>query len=288
MALLTIVQPVQEPVSLPQMKSYARVGNSADDELLTELITSARAWCENYCSRSFVFQTKRLLMDFFPGYVDFKMAGQKVSSPFVSGSNAVLVGIRYAILLPYPQVRQIVNFQYQDENGNVQTMAAGTDFIQDLDGQPARLMPLFGTMWPVARVVSNAVQVDYVTGSIGSITVATTQGQPQIVSSFRFLPRDVGAILTIPGAGALVNNEAGPLVASIIAVDVDGNATLSTNAVETVSGAVVWFDGMPTLRMAKLAIKALVNYWLENKIADTDVIPEGIKSMLRPFRDLRL
>lgn len=288
MALLTIVQPVQEPVSLAQMKSYARVGNTTDDELLTELITSARAWCENYCSRSFVFQTKRLMMDFFPGYVDFKMAGQKVSSPFVSGANAVLVGIRYAILLPFPQVRQIVNFQYQDENGNVQTMVAGTDFIQDLDGQPARLMPLFGTMWPVARVVSNSVQVDYVTGSQGPITLSLEAASVNPTSTFQFLPRDVGTILTIPGAGPQVGGKATPLVAAIEAVDVNGNVTIATASTGAVTSASVWFDGMPTLRMAKLAIKALANYWYENKIADTDVIPEGIKAMLRPFRDLRL
>jgi hypothetical protein len=283
MALLTTVQPAQEPVSLAQMKSYGRIGITADDELITELISGARAWCENYCERSFVFQTKRLMMDFFPGYVDFKMAGQKISSPFVSGSNAVLVGIRYAVLLPFPQVRQIVNFQYQDENGAVQVMTAGVDFIQDLDSQPARLMPLFGTMWPVARVVSNAVQVDYVTGSQGQIAVSMLVASAAITSSFQFLPRDVGAALTIPGAGALGK----PLVTSIAAVDVDGNATAADLASTTVQGVTAWFDGMPELRMAKLAIKALVLAWYENRGMDTAAVSEGVKALLRPFRDLR-
>lgn len=288
MALLTIVQPVQEPVSLAQLKSYARVSTTADDETLTELITAARAWCENYMERSLIFQTKRLLMDFFPGYIDFKMAGQKVSSPFVSGSNAVLVGIRYAIILPFPQVREIVLFQYQDENGNVHVMTPGTDCIVDLESQPARLMPLFGNMWPVARVVSNAVQVDYVTGSQGPIAVTIETGSGIISSPFQFLPRDVGTILTIPGAGPLVNAQATALVSAIDSVDDDGNATLVATATGAVINASVWFDGMPGMRMVKNAIKALANYWYENKIPDTAQIPDGIKAMLNPYRDLRL
>ncbi len=170
MAFLTLIQPAQEPVSLAQMKQYLRLdsGFTDDDALIASLITAAREWCEAYCERAFVFQVKRLLMDFFPGYVDFKMAGQRVSSPFVSGSNAVLVGIRYAIALPWPQARQIVNFTYQDQNGALQTFAP-VNYVQDLDSQPARLMPLFGAMWPVARVVANAVTVDYLTGYYGAI-----------------------------------------------------------------------------------------------------------------------
>ncbi|WP_420239256.1 hypothetical protein ACOBR2_06665 [Telmatobacter bradus] len=171
MAFFTLVQPTQEPVALREMQNYLRLdpGETADAVLISSMITASREWCEAYCERAFVFQTKRLLMDFFPGYVDFKLAGQRVSSPFVSGSNAVLVGIRYAIALPWPQVRQIVNFTYQDENGNAQAFTpvsssendldANLYCIQDLDSQPARLMPLFGSMWPVARVVANAVQV---------------------------------------------------------------------------------------------------------------------------------
>jgi hypothetical protein len=178
MAFLTLVQPTQEPVAVPWMKKYLRLdaGFTMDDEMIAGLITAAREWCESFCERAWVFQTKRLLMDFFPGYVDFKLAGQRVSSPFVSGSNAILVGIRYAIALPWPQARSVELFQYLDQNGDTQEMEEGTDFIQDLDSQPARLMPLFGAMWPVARVVANAVQVDYVTGYWGSIPVQMTAG----------------------------------------------------------------------------------------------------------------
>lgn len=166
MALLTITPPAVEPVTVDELKEFMRIdsGDTSQDDLITSLGIAARQWCEVYTQRRFITQTMRLLMDYFPGYIDLKLSGQKVSSPFVSGSNAVLVGIRYAIVLPYPPVQSISVFQYQDANGDVTQMTAGTNYIADFSSQPARLTPPFGQMWPVARVVVNAVQVDYVSG----------------------------------------------------------------------------------------------------------------------------
>jgi hypothetical protein len=285
MALLTLVQPTQEPVELFWMKNYLRLdsGFTADDLLIGSLITAAREWAENFCERAFVFQTKRLLMDFFPGYVDFKLAGQRVSSPFVSGSNAILVGIRYAIALPWPQVRSIAVFQYQDQNGDPQAMVAGTDFIQDLDSQPARLMPLFGAMWPVARVVANAVQVDYVTGYWGSIPVAVTDGSAVVSSSFTFLPRDVGSPIAIPGANP---GTPGSVLNTTIASVSDGGVATLAVAAGAAASASINFGVLP--HSIRNAILLLVSHWYENRDPDQQEIPFAVKALLYPYRDLRL
>jgi hypothetical protein len=100
-------------------------GDTSQDNVIATLAMAARSWCEVFTARRFVEQTWALYMDFFPGYIDLKIAGAKVSSPFVSGSNAVLVGIRYAIVLPYPPVRQIESFIYQNANGQVTSMIVG-------------------------------------------------------------------------------------------------------------------------------------------------------------------
>ncbi len=287
MALLTIVQPALEPVSLADIKAYGRVSTTADDALLTSLISAAREWSEIFCERRFIFRTQRLQMDFFPGYIDFKLAGQKVSSPFVSGSNAVLVGIRYAILLPYPIVRQIVALRYLAADGTQKTLTPGVDYLVDLDSQPARLTPNVqsGAMWPVALVTTNAVQVDYVTGSSGPITVGMTAASAVIASTFNFLQRDVGTILTIPGAGPAVNGVAGTLTASIASVDANGHATLATAAGTTVANVAITWGNVPEI--VKTAIKALALYWYENRLPDTEQVPKGVKAMLYPHRDLR-
>jgi hypothetical protein len=166
MALVTLTPPSIEPVSLDELKAFLAIdpGLTAQDAMLSSLLTAARTWCEAYTQRRFLTTGMRLLMDFFPGYVDLRLAGSRVSSPFVSGPNAVLVGIRYAMELPYPPVQRIDLFQFVDTNGGASVLTEGTDYFADLLSQPARLTPPFGSMWPVARIVPNAVQVDYTCG----------------------------------------------------------------------------------------------------------------------------
>lgn len=287
MALLTLVPPVGEPVSLAQMKLFARVDFPDDDTLWPQLITAARHWCEVYCQRRFLLRTMRLLMDFFPGYVDFKMAGQKVSSPFVSGSNAVLVGIRYAIALPYPRVRAVTAFQYQDQNGNPQQLIASTNYVKDLSSQPARLTPLFGEMWPVARVVINAVQVDYVTGYGGTFVVDIAQGASLITGAT--FPQDfAGLAISIPGAGA--GSPAGALNTTIASVDGGGNATLAVNASTTVANATAYV-GDPVPEEVQVAIMRHALWHYENRgstPSNRKDFFDSLKSQLNNFRDLRL
>jgi hypothetical protein len=274
MAYLTLKAPAFEPVTVAQLISYGHIDPHEDQAFLGMLISAAREWCEAFCERAFIFQTKRLLMDYFPGTIDPRLAGQRVSSPFVSGSNAVLVGIRYAIVLPWPIVRQVIALQYQDPNdGSMATMVPGTDFIVDIDSQPARLTPMFG----------NAVQVDYVTGFSGPLTVGMTAGSALVDSPFNFLPRDVGSSLSIPDAA--VGGKT-PLVASIVAVDIDGQATLDQAAGATVAGQTTTFGSVPI--SIQLAILGLASQWYEKRLPDDSDIPFGVKAFLYPYRDLRL
>src|SRR5690349_12950644 len=138
MGLTLITPPMVEPVSLAELKEFLRLDGSdtSQDSTIQSLALAARMHSEAYTKKRFITQSWRLLMDFFPGYIDLKLAGSRVSSPFVSGSNALLVGIRYALLLPYPPVQAVTDFIYQDANGSVTSMVAGTDYIQDLQANP--------------------------------------------------------------------------------------------------------------------------------------------------------
>ena len=215
MALVLVTPPSIEPVSLDDMHDFLRIdaNDTSNDALLTGLIIAARQWAEVFCQRRFITQTWKLLFDFFPGYIDLKLSGSKISSPFVSGSNAVLVGIRYAIVLPYPIVQSVTNFQYLNANGTTTVMNPSTDYVTDVQSQPARLTPPFGEMWPVARVVVNAIEVDYVCG-YGSSQASVPNG-------------------------------------------------------------------------IQLGIKMLAASWYENRIPDDSDIPNAVKMVLTPYRDLR-
>jgi len=230
MALFPLAPPAVEPVSLCELKEYLRVDpdDTSQDGVITALGMGARAWVEGFLNRRCVQQTWRLMMDFFPGYIDLKLSGQRVSSPFVSGSNAVLVGIRYAIVLPFPPVQSIVAFVYQDANGDVTEMDPATDYVTDIQSNPARLTPPFGSMWPVARVVVNAVQIDYQLGYASPLTVSVG-GSPPVptqlaASGYTFQPADIGRPISIQGAG--VNGGTLNTVIAGISSPPDTNATL--------------------------------------------------------------
>lgn len=286
MALVTIVEPQSEPVALGEMKQYLRIGLdfTDDDALIAALIEAARRWCEVYTRRRFIYQTVRLEMDFFPGYIIGGVAGnaQHYAVGFMSGANAVLAGIRYAIQLPFPPVHHIAAFTYTDQNGSATPVVAGTDYVADLDSQPARLMPPFGKFWPVAQVIGNAVKVDFVTGYGANIAVGTTSGS-NALTGYTFVKEDAGSPIKIAGAGA----SGADLQTVIAAVDDSGNATIAVNAGANTSGAATYL-GKPVPPMICVAIKLLVSKWYECRMPADEEIPSAVKAVLGPYRDLRL
>ena len=205
-ALIQVSSPALEPVTLAEIKQFLRVdaGDTSQDATLLDLITSARSWAEVFTKKAFVLQTWTLLLDYFPGYYAM-VTGQPGSSPVLTGP-ALLAGIRYAIVLPFPPVIAITNFQYHNADGGVTVMNPATDFIQDLQSNPARLTPPFGQMWPVALVVLNAVQVTFQSGYAVPIDVTGPQGSPAepnliAAGAYTFQATDVDRPIMIPGAG---------------------------------------------------------------------------------------
>ena len=231
MALNLITPPTLDAVSLAEFKEQLRVdiGDTSQDNVLIGHLKAGQSFVEGFLNRKCMQQTWALLIDFFPGYIDLKLAGARVSSPFVSGSNAVLVGIRYAIVLEFPPVQSILNFEYQDANGNVTVMNPGTDYIIDIQSNPARLTPPFGKMWPVARVVVNAVQIQYTVGYAIPLVVST-QGSPPNLNKisaivYSFIASDLGRPISIEGAG--VNSGTLNTIVTGVSSPPDSNASIA-------------------------------------------------------------
>lgn len=372
MALNLITPPAVEPVSLAELKEHLRVdaGDMSQDNTLTALGMAARGWVEAHCERRMVQQTWRLLMDFFPGYIDMKLAGARVSSPFVSGSNAILAGIRYAIILPFPPVFSLVDFTYQNANGQVTSMitgpatiasvqningqpllvttaaplglqtgagiviggnaellaflggqifqtitllspttfllngtvgdgvtsisgggtATGFNFVYDLQANPARLMPVFGQMWPVARVTANAVQIDYQVGYAIPVPVTSVVASPPnpygITSNYSFLATDVGRVISIPGAGVGAGN------LSTVIASVSGMTATLRDPIQTPVTAVTALlvnnlnCNQQHWEMMKAAIKHVVEgMW---RRVDPDTYEKQAKRICSVARDQRL
>ena len=54
-----ITPPAVEPITVADAKLWLKVDNEADDALIEVLISAAREYCEHYCNRAFIRQTRK-------------------------------------------------------------------------------------------------------------------------------------------------------------------------------------------------------------------------------------
>jgi len=139
MGIRVTVEPTVEPITLTQAKSHLRVDSTADDDLITALIKSARRSAEIETNRSLITQTLQLTMCNWPSY-------------------------RGVIELPRSRVQSISSVKYTDTGGTQQTISA-SNYQIDLTVDPARLAPVYDYTWPsVQSDTFEAVEITYVAG----------------------------------------------------------------------------------------------------------------------------
>lgn len=138
MSMTRVVDPVVEPVTLTEAKNHLKVDDEGspahpDDDLIENLITASREWCEAYTGRSFIEQTWRVTLDEFPK----------------------------EIVLPRPPLMDVESIQYIDLSGNTQTVSTSV-YRVDLDGSRITLEDT--QSWPDTLNVSNAVTIRFRSG----------------------------------------------------------------------------------------------------------------------------
>lgn len=139
-AIEVITHPTEEPVTLAEAKQHARVDAVEDDALITGYVTAARTWAEGFTRRAFVTQTLRVVLPEFPA------------------------GCEPVIRLPLSKVQSVSSVKYVDAAGVLQTLSSPADYEEHLEYEPALLAPAYGTGWPAARAVRNAVQIEFIAG----------------------------------------------------------------------------------------------------------------------------
>ena len=132
-------EPAVEPVTVSELKTYARIDSATFDTMLGGYITACRQAIEKHTGRTLISTTYELYLDEFPAY-----NGESV--------------------LPYPPVQSISSIYYNQESDGVLTLLAASKYQTDLVSLYPRIIPAYDEDWPDTRDMMNAVKVTYVAG----------------------------------------------------------------------------------------------------------------------------
>ena len=125
-----------EPITLAEAKLHLRVDDTAEDALITALISAARETCEDRIEGTIPVTVWRLTLDAFPD----------------------------AIKLPRGPVASVESVKYLDAAGVEQTLSP-LDYLVDTASMQGYIVPAYGKAWPETRGQINAVTVEYTAGS---------------------------------------------------------------------------------------------------------------------------
>jgi hypothetical protein len=153
-----VTAPTVDPVSMDEAKDHLRVDHDDEDDTIAAVIRAATRRAELHCNRSFITQTRRLYLDFFPpGGVRYGRLAYGERTIEQGGSNS-------AIRLPHGPVQSVSSIQYYDTSGVQQTLSSS---LYQLDAKSlyARVVPAPDESWPDTEDERlNAVTVTYVAG----------------------------------------------------------------------------------------------------------------------------
>lgn len=135
MGLKMIIAPADEPVTVQEMAIHSRIDNQEEYIYLSELITTAREYCEELQNRAYMLQTWELTLNKFPPVIE----------------------------LPKPPLYSVESITYKDRDGAETTLDPAT-YAVDNTSFIGKIVPL--TSWPsFTPYPTNAVTVRFVCGS---------------------------------------------------------------------------------------------------------------------------
>lgn len=134
---IVTVPPAREPVQLNSILKLAvklDPTDNAEDPILNIWVTAAREIIENKCGRSFITQTRQIIMDCFPCWW---------------------------MELTHGPVQEVSSVKYYDSDNVLQTLSPA-EYEVDITGDIARIRPV--NAWPGTWDRLNAVVIEYVSG----------------------------------------------------------------------------------------------------------------------------
>lgn len=143
MTLQILTPPGVEPIALDQAKTFLRVSHADEDELITNLIVSARERVEAETGRALITRTCREMLD------DWAVEG-RFSPPCI-------------LKLPAPPLHGVSAITLFAADDTSAVWSSG-DYFVDTDTDPGRIIARRGSGFPRPGRHAGGIQIDFVAG----------------------------------------------------------------------------------------------------------------------------
>jgi uncharacterized phiE125 gp8 family phage protein len=141
MRLTLKVPPVNEPLTAAEARARLNIGIDVSDAVVEAYLMAARQridGADGYLGRALISQTWQGMLDAFP----------------VQNGDLIYI--------PLPPLQQITSIVYLDSDGAPVTMDPAS--YQVVKGPRPYVVPAFGTTWPAAGQMADAVTVTFIAG----------------------------------------------------------------------------------------------------------------------------
>jgi hypothetical protein len=167
-SLVRAIEPAINPVTLAEAKLHLRIDSSAEDDLISTLITAATRWAEDYTDRTFCQTQWQMRLDSFYGSVGSpSQFGLKADGNNIEGRQGTVPYLD--IELPRPPMVQAgtataVTITYTPDAGASTTTLDVAEYRVDRQATPGVCRPLYGKTWPSHLMDQNSTVVTWYAG----------------------------------------------------------------------------------------------------------------------------
>ena len=158
--LSLVTAPTVEPVTLQELKAHLRLDDStAEDSLLSGLITVAREMAEDYTRRALITQTWKMFMDSFPG----GRSGQWWDG-VREGALSELVGVGGVIEIPLGPLQSVTHIKTYDDSDVATTFSSTNYRVSAYSSERGRISLRDGQTWPTFERNIDGIEIQFVAG----------------------------------------------------------------------------------------------------------------------------
>jgi len=167
-SLVRATEPANNPVTLAEAKTHLRIDSSDDNDLISNLVTAATRWAEDYTDRTFCTTQWTMRLDSFYGPVGSPVQfGLKADGHNIEGRQGTVPNLD--IELPRPPMvtsgtATAVAVTYTPSPGASTATLDAAEYRVDRQATPGVCRPLYGKTWPSHLVDQNSTTVTWWAG----------------------------------------------------------------------------------------------------------------------------